>query len=244
MSTTFQALSGRARWAVVALVAVIGADLITIGSDWLEIDLMNRVLDGEDVTFDELDSNDVRQGVVALVLLGALVAATILFIRWFHLAYRNLVPLGVPELRFKPGWAIGSWFVPILNLWRPKQIANDIWRGSDPGAPAEQGGGWTDRRTPALLAVWWGAWLLTGFVANAAARLWFRSDTPEDLRDAATLDAVSSGIDIAAALLAIVLIRRLTARQQERAGRLGAVEDQPVAGEETRVDATPPDSVR
>ena len=43
-------LAGRARWAVIALVAVIATDVLAIGSDWLEIDLMNRVLDGADVS--------------------------------------------------------------------------------------------------------------------------------------------------------------------------------------------------
>ena len=30
------------------------------------------------------------------------------------------------------GWAIGPWFVPILNLFRPWQIAVETWEGSDP----------------------------------------------------------------------------------------------------------------
>jgi len=65
----------RARWAVIALVAVIATDVLAIGSDWLEIDLMNRVLDGADVSFDDLDANDTRQGVAGLLSFGAFIAA-------------------------------------------------------------------------------------------------------------------------------------------------------------------------
>ena len=36
-------------------------------------------------------------------------------------------------LRYGNGWAIGAWFVPILSLVRPKQMANEIWRGSERG---------------------------------------------------------------------------------------------------------------
>src|SRR5215213_2684690 len=34
------------------------------------------------------------------------------------------------DRRYGTGWALGSWFVPILNAWRPKQIINDIWHQS------------------------------------------------------------------------------------------------------------------
>ncbi len=32
------------------------------------------------------------------------------------------------ERRYGHGWAIGGWFVPILNFWRPMQVVNDVWR--------------------------------------------------------------------------------------------------------------------
>src|SRR6476469_8990659 len=122
MPSDLTPLAGRARWAVIALVAVIATDVFAIGSDWLEIDLMNRVLDGADVSLDDLDSNDTRQGIAGLLSFGAFIAAVFLFLRWFHAAYRNLKALGQPNLRFTTGWAIGGWFVPFINLWRPKQI--------------------------------------------------------------------------------------------------------------------------
>ena len=63
--------------------------------------------------------------IVLLVCVGLLIA-------WTHRLYRNLEPLGFRELRFGSGWAVGGWFVPFLNLVRPKQIVNDIWRAGDP----------------------------------------------------------------------------------------------------------------
>ena len=99
-------LEGRARWAVIALVAVIVSDVVATWSDWLEIDLMNRVLDGDDVSLDELESNDDRQGIVGILQLLALVASAFFFIRWFHAGYVNLRALGQSSLRFRAGWAI------------------------------------------------------------------------------------------------------------------------------------------
>ena len=132
-------LRGRARWAIGAVAVVMVADMVTIWSDVLEIDLMNRLIDDGEVfpalseeAFDDVESNDNRQLAVASVYGAAYIAAIVFFIRWFWSAYWNLRLLGQPGARYHPAWAIVSWFVPIFNVWRPKQIANDIWRGSEP----------------------------------------------------------------------------------------------------------------
>ena len=211
-------LAGRARWAVIALVAVVITDLVAAWSDWLEIDLTNRILDGEDVPLDDLEANDDRQAVVGVLQLLMFIVAAFFFIRWFHRAYSNLLELGQPDLRHGPGWAIGSWFVPILNLWRPKQIANDIWRGSGPKTPKLVGdAAWKDSPVPALLTAWWLLWILTSVVGNVAGRLWWNADTIESTRNAARFDLATYVVDIPAAVLAILVVRRLTERQEARA---------------------------
>jgi hypothetical protein len=149
------------------------------------------------------------------------VAAAFFFIRWFHRAYKNLLALGAGELRFKPGWAIGAWFVPILNLWRPKQIANDIWRGSDPPYPPGNSV-WRDGPVAAVFAVWWGLFLVSNWSSQVALRLSISADEAAELQNATIGYLVSDGTDLLAALAAIVLVRRTTARQEERARRLAA----------------------
>lgn len=53
---------------------------------------------------------------------GLLIAKDFAFLVWFWLAYRNLDALDLRR-RYGTGWAIGGWFVPFLNLARPKQVA-------------------------------------------------------------------------------------------------------------------------
>src|SRR5206468_1879963 len=86
----------------------------------------------------------------------AWVICAVVFLVWTHRTYRNLAPLGVSGLRFRSGWAIGAWFVPVLAIWRPKQIVNDTWRASDRDLPPSAArADWGGRRTPALMAAWW-----------------------------------------------------------------------------------------
>src|SRR5262249_14954994 len=119
--------------------------------------------------------------------------------------------------RYTTGWAIGAWFVPILNLWRPKQIANDIWRASDPAAPPEQESTWRDKATPALLSAWWILFIVSSQLGNAAARASFAGDQATDVRNADYADVASLALDVAAAVLAILVVLRLTRRETERA---------------------------
>ncbi len=86
--------------------------------------------------------------------MGACVALAV----WTGRMYRNLFALGVEELRFTPGWGVGAWFVPLLNFVRPKQIIDDTWRATSPGAMAR---GWRGLPVPATLHVWWGLALLS-----------------------------------------------------------------------------------
>jgi hypothetical protein len=233
-------LEGRARRAVIALGAVITTDILAVGSDLLEIRLMNRLVDGEDVSPSSLDSGDTRQLVVSLVVLAVYVASIVLFIRWFHRAYSNLPALG-SELRFKRGWAIGGWFVPIMWFWRPKQIANDIWRGTDPSTRSLH---ITKTDVAPLVGIWWAAWIIAGVVftrsslayastptaleAGVSAMLGDTADA-EDIRRAGVLDLVANGIDIAAAVLAILVVQRMTSRQSERERMLASLRESPPA---------------
>jgi Domain of unknown function (DUF4328) len=215
-------LGNRARWAIVLLVVTIAFDVVAIGSDFREISLINRFLDGRDTGTGPLDSSDQRQAIISALQFLALPVTAVFFIRWFRAAYRNLTSLGAPQLRFKPGWAIGAWFVPFLNLWRPKQIADEIWRGSDPEAPEIQQPAALPSEKDRLLNLWWAVWVLSLIVGNIVARLVLSANSLPDIRSADEFDIAALALDIAAAVLATFVIRHMTSRQMRRAELLGA----------------------
>jgi hypothetical protein len=102
--------------------------------------------------------------------------------------------------------------VPILNLWRPKQIVNDVWwAGGYERADAEPG---------ALLVYWWTAFLISGWAGNIAMRELFDDQTPQDLRDSSVALAISDGIAVFGAILAILVVRAATDRLDGRAARM------------------------
>jgi hypothetical protein len=102
----------------------------------------------------------------AEIIAGLLMAGAVIY--FFYQAYSNLERFGVRDLRFPRNQTVWTWFVPILNLFRPKQIANDIWRAStafDPKAP----GAWREAPVTFAMLAWWILWLIGQIVGTRLA---------------------------------------------------------------------------
>jgi Domain of unknown function (DUF4328) len=215
----YRSLRRRALWARVALVATVAVDVIAVLGDVREIALLDR-LETELVTPSEVEESDRRQLILAIAQTAVFAIAAVFFIRWLHQAYANITALGAQYPRYSRGTAIWSWFVPILNLWRPKQVINDTWRATDPDAPADQGDTWQQKYPPVLYAVWWFVWIALNFVYNVDFRLYLRADTLDELQTSAQFTAFADGLSALGGLLALAVVRRTTARQEARADAL------------------------
>ncbi|MGW2189795.1 DUF4328 domain-containing protein [Streptomyces sp. NPDC001719] len=172
------------------------------------------------------DANSADSFVVGTQLLYflALVATSALWAVWFRRARLNAELFAPGTHRMGTGWAAGAWFTPVVNLWFPKQIANDIYRASAPAGPQSAPKG--------LLNTWWCLWI-GSFVINAiasvtaataSARLRTRgydgstweSDV-DSLKSAANLSAFAALLTAAAGVLAIFVVRQLARLQEQRA---------------------------
>lgn len=89
------------------------------------------------------------------LLVGVItVAAVVVACIWQHRAASAGRALGIPS-RSSPAWGVGSWFVPIVNLWIPYSAVRDCL---PPGHPYRR-----------RVLHWWIAWLLAGFLSTVAA---------------------------------------------------------------------------
>jgi hypothetical protein len=93
-------------------------DLITVGSDLLELELLERMRSGE-FTEHEADMNDLRQVLIGLPNMLVYVATVVVFAIFLRRANSNARALGAWSMRFTPGWVVGWFFVPIANLFMP-----------------------------------------------------------------------------------------------------------------------------
>lgn len=49
---------------------------------------------------------------------------------WIYRAHANLRDDGAPGLNYSPGWALGSFLVPVLNLFVPMKAMRELWNRS------------------------------------------------------------------------------------------------------------------
>lgn len=127
------------------------------------------------------------------------------FIVWLYSTHRS-DRMYRPALRHRSGWAIGGWFVPVLNLWRPLQMVNDVRRGALGHDPATGSG---------LVATWWGVLLASSFASRASLALMPAEDATfvaamDGLADVAVADSVLAATDALACVLAIAVVRHVS----------------------------------
>ena len=211
----------RAIWTLVFLVTFGVTLIVSFFSTLLEIDLLERAVAGEYLSNAEITANDDREDVIRGFYILALIATAVAFLFWIHRASANLGSLGAQGQRFSPGWALGWWFIPIMNLFRPYQVIREIWIGSDPDVTSPQLASWLSPWSrppvPALLKLWWALWIITNFVGYAAF------PEGETMDQVLTADWVSLGayaIELVATVLAVVMVRQLTKRQDEKYRRI------------------------
>lgn len=184
--------------------------------------LIQRTLDGTTIpTLDQAAAADDRVHALALLDLGLFVLTGIVFIVWFRDAYKNVGRLGVAGLRWSSGWAVGAWLVPFLNLRRPKEMLNDMWRGSNPSMPRGSTVGTGVDRPPRLYQFWWGFWIVGWVLARFAYLKLRNASTLSGLGTATHLLMAADVVDLVGAVLAIAVVYSLSSRQHKRAAALG-----------------------
>lgn len=146
---------------------------------------------------------DQQVSISGLVYVLVLVVVGVLFLVWLHEVVTDLHRLRPGTPRYSPAWAVGGWFVPILNLIRPKQVVDDAWRAS---APTGRAGS----QPPAFLSYWWTGWILQAVVFSVGYSI--NNGSMTSLADHDRVYAVGRGLDIVVAAMAILIVRTLTAR--------------------------------
>lgn len=153
----------------------------------------------------QIRSEELEDLAVSLQLWTFLFSA-IVFVVWTYRAAGNLRAIGAADPKISPGWAIGWYFVPLLNFWKPYQAMKRIADASErPFAPQLAA-------SNPVLPVWWTGWII-GLLLSRGVDNWLRQvDRPtfEDLRLYAGLTMLSVLASVASAAALFFIVRHLT----------------------------------
>lgn len=201
-------------------VSELGVGLVNLTTYRLLGDL---VAGRESVSQTELESNDaLLLGVTGLQLI-VLIVTMVCFVIWLWRARTNserIFPDNIHAHRRARAWVILGWIIPIVSFWFPKQIVDDVWRTSDKNDPP--GTALEFLRPTGLVTAWWLVFVAYQWGGNAVERMGLRAETAEELRTAAAVAVWMAPVGIASAILAIVVVHRITTMQENSIGaRIG-----------------------
>jgi hypothetical protein len=191
------------RWLVILLWANIVLSVVAGISGVFEVKLLTDIQAGVTLAPGQAEANDLRQQIIAALHMIQLIALIVVFCVWIYRANYNARQLGAADMKFTPGWAIGWYFIPIMNLWKPYQAMKEIWKAS--ANPAH----WQDEPRGSILPPWWTFFLISNFLGNASLRLSLRANTLPELITASSISIANDVVDIIASLIALTLVRQI-----------------------------------
>jgi hypothetical protein len=226
-SDPFVSAHTRAMVVVALFVAYIVVAVSAVAAKVMQLVLPPLVLAAAEGDQEQLTLGELIQFLVALATLFVFISLVIAFLVWLHRVAKNLPALANPKSRveYTPGWAVGTFFIPLANLFLPYRAVKEIWVKSDPSVRTEDDRMFASSSAPPLLLGWWITWIATNILGRVSGRA--QSGPPGMKSFVMFADLLSDLFAIVAAALGIMVVRGIDRRQAERARHVAYVPHMP-----------------
>ena len=142
-----------------------------------------------------------------LVQIVSFVFCVVMVCRVTYRAMRNLHTINSDEAEMSPGWAVGWYFIPFANLWKPAEGMSQIYHGTYQAVGEKS-------RASSPIPAWWTLWLVGNFAANISQRMSGGFNGENFTTGVFVLDTISSLSGALCAYLLLRLLRRVNERQE------------------------------
>ena len=201
----------RAKIAQTFIWIVMLLDIISIYSSYLQYDLLKSLQNNETISEQIIYSNDARQQIIGIIYFIVYIISAVTFIQWFRRAYYNLNVR--TKCRFSEGWAAGSWFVPIISLYRPYQIMKEMWLETAKIIKSKSNETFDNSTT--ILGFWWTLWIISNYIGNYVLKSSFKAETIEDLINSTVADMIMSLLGIPLAIVTVKIIKSYSLKEEK-----------------------------
>jgi len=206
----------RARYLLIVFWVIVSVTVIAIVTSFQELAMLKKMQSGILVTDEEAATSDLIQGIIGLVQTALYIVSVVVFLNWFRRAYGNLHRLGISGLAHKENMALWSWFIPIISLFRPVQIMNEIWtktqeriRNFDVTYVIKYGG--------IIIGLWWTLFICTNIIGRLIFNSVMDAETIEELIYGSQLVLVSDALQVPEALLVIGIVFQIAKMEKKLA---------------------------
>jgi hypothetical protein len=188
--------SGRAK---IASIFILIITILNIPLLFAEIGFLQALEHGFS---EEIEEMEIYVGLISSIQFLINIPCIIFFIRWFKRAYTNLnTRITTDET---PGWTIGSWFIPIVGLYKPFQIMKEMWTKTISILNNTYNGQYKNSKI--LLGFWWLLWIVVSIGGNITYQLNTRSTDLTSLITSAKIDVILSILSFPLGILAYFVI--------------------------------------
>ena len=195
----------RAKNAIVLIWVVLAVEMLVLISDYFQYELLQTAAKGGEITAEAAAANDARVTLFAVVYMIAYAVSAVTFIMWFRRAYANLHQM-VGGLSQTEGWAAGSWFVPIVCLYRPYQIMKELYQETEK-ILERKGFAAKDDFTTNYLGWWWLLWILSNLIGQFVFRYSMSAESIDELIISTVVGMVGGVVGIPLAWITVKVIR-------------------------------------
>lgn len=184
--------------------------LLILGSIIWQYMIIQEFPNNHPIPIEILSTPEQIQNIIHVGVLLSTITCCIIFLLWFKREYHNLHTIN-PKLKYKEAWAIWSWFIPVINLWRPYQIMKEIYIHATTTEKKEIHPEEEEIITTPIIDLWWLLWIASNVLSQVNNRL------PEttiiiDLKSAHILSILTFGILIIDAMLLIKIINKINSK--------------------------------
>ncbi|MEP3653671.1 MAG: DUF4328 domain-containing protein [Litorimonas sp.] len=155
----------------------------------------------------DITTSDMFVGIGALLYLPAFLGSVVAFSMFSYRAMKNLHIWESRSAEMSPGWAVGWYFVPIANLWKPYQAMEQIWDGSNEVVSGKL-------ISNSKIGLWWALWIVTSIASRISDGM-SKMDGPWNivLKQAAVVDLIAVLSSIVAIFLIVPTLKMIAERQ-------------------------------
>lgn len=194
----------RAKVAIILIWAMVALEIILLISGYFQYELIQTVINGGEISEEAANANDTREQVLAIIYLIVHIVSAVTFIRWFRRAYYNL-HVKVKFLSHTEGWAAGAWFVPIVCLYRPFQIMQELYKETTKYL-SKKGVVMNEKITTSYLGIWWALWVISSLLGQFVFRYSLKAETIDEIFISTKFGMVANLMGIPLALITVKII--------------------------------------
>ncbi|MFM2297181.1 MAG: hypothetical protein RL117_888 [Verrucomicrobiota bacterium] len=194
--------SGLSKLVVALLIYGAILNIAAAFSSYFEYELLSSIKEGAQVPEEIAYANDNRQATIGLsqtILFGI---TSIFFGKWIYRISCNAHYFSRATQRYSPGWAVGFYFIPIVNLWRPYQALRDAYEGFIDFT--------RDHKDNLVFPLWWFAWIVSNFLGRILFRSSMRDEEINEMIQTSLISVVSDSFDIFLDVMALLLVIMVT----------------------------------